>query len=79
MTPKLTVRQVGEGIWSAMERGPSRVAIAYFPLKFSALKHAVRVAKTKDNGCTVEVLDKDGQIDTAREYAIHADINCFGK
>ena len=40
----LSVAQTRDGVWSVNERGPSRVAVAYFPSKFGAMKHALRVA-----------------------------------
>jgi hypothetical protein len=42
----LSVTQTRDGVWSVNERGPGRVAIAYFPSKWGALKHAVRSART---------------------------------
>ena len=42
-TPLLSVAETRDGVWSVNERGPSRVAIAYFPSKWGAMKHAVRV------------------------------------
>jgi hypothetical protein len=32
-TPLLSVTQTRDGVWSVNERGPARVAIAYFPTK----------------------------------------------
>jgi hypothetical protein len=50
------------------ERGPSRVAVAYFPSKWGAMKHAVRVAKAKRR-CRVAVLDeRDGTVRLAHDY-----------
>src|SRR3954464_3188672 len=43
--PVLSVKLTRDGVWSVNERGPSRVAIAYFPRKWGAMKHAVRVAR----------------------------------
>lgn len=57
-----------DGIWSVNERGPSRVATAYFPSKWGALKHAVKVAKTKGRA-RVAVLELDGALQLSREYA----------
>lgn len=56
-----------DGVWTVNERGPSRVAIAYFPSKLGAMKHAVRVARAKPR-CRVAVLDSDGGVQLAREY-----------
>ena len=66
-TPLLSVVQTRDGVWSVNERGPSRVAIAYFPSKWGAMKHAVRVAKAKRR-CRVAVLEKGGTVKLAREY-----------
>ena len=65
--PLLSVTETKDGVWSVNERGPSRVAIAYFPSKWGALKHAVRVAHAKPR-CRVAVLGRDGTIRLAREY-----------
>lgn len=66
--PTLSVALSKNGIWSVNERGPSRVAIAYFPSKWGALKHAVRVAKAKRR-CRVAVYERDGAKRLEREYA----------
>lgn len=68
MTPVITVAQTRDGIWHANERGPARVAIAYFPTKFGAIKHALRCAYMKREGCTVRLLQRNGQ--TAAEKTI---------
>ncbi|MEA3193258.1 MAG: hypothetical protein QOD26_1591 [Betaproteobacteria bacterium] len=64
---ELSVSLSRDGIWSVNERGPSRVAIAYFPSKWGAMKHAVRVARAKRR-CRVAVLQPDGGVQLAREY-----------
>lgn len=56
-----------DGVWTVNERGPSRVAIAYFPSKWGAMKHAVRVARAKRR-CRVAVLRTDGEIELSRDY-----------
>ena len=56
-----------DGVWTVNERGPSRVAIAYFPSKWGAMKHAVRVARAKRR-CRVAVLQADGEIEMSRDY-----------
>ena len=66
--PLLSVSETKDGVWSVGERGPSRVAIAYFPSKWGALKHAVRVAHAKPR-CRVAVVERDGTVRLAREYA----------
>ena len=64
---ELSVSQTRDGVWSVNERGPSRVAIAYFPSKWGAMKHAVRVARAKRH-CRVAVLQSDGGVQLSREY-----------
>ena len=63
----LSVTLSRDGVWSVNERGPSRVAIAYFPSKWGALKHAVRVARAKRR-CRVAVLEPDGSVRLAHDY-----------
>jgi hypothetical protein len=55
-------------VWSVNERGPGRVAIAYFPSKWRALKHAVRAAKAKRRA-RVAILENDGAERLSHEYA----------
>ena len=64
---ELSVTRTRDGVWSVNERGPSRVAIAYFPSKWGAMKHAVRVARAKRR-CRVAVLDPDGGGELSHEY-----------
>jgi hypothetical protein len=64
---ELSVVLTRDGVWTVNERGPSRVAIAYFPSKWSALKHAVRVARAKRR-CRVAVLQADGGIELSHDY-----------
>ena len=71
-TPLLSVTETRDGVWSVNERGPSRVAIAYFPSKWGAMKHAVRVALAKPR-CRVAVLERDGTVRLARDYDHGAD------
>jgi hypothetical protein len=66
-TPLVSVTQTRDGVWSVNERGPTRVAIAYFPTKWGAMRHAVRVAKAKRR-CRVAVLEEDGAVKLARNY-----------
>lgn len=65
-TPLLSVSQTRDGVWSVNERGPTRVAIAYFPTKWSAMRHAVRVAKAKRR-CRVAILER-GALTLSHEY-----------
>jgi hypothetical protein len=71
-TPLLSVAETRDGVWSVNERGPSRVAIAYFPSKWGAMKHAVRVAHAKPR-CRVAVVERDGTVRAARVYEQGAD------
>lgn len=66
-TPLLSVVQTRDGVWSVNERGPTRVAIAYFPTKWGAMKHAVRTAKAKPR-CRVAILERGGSVRLARDY-----------
>ncbi len=65
--PVLSVTETRDGVWSVNERGPSRVAIAYFPSKWGAIKHAVRVALAKPR-CRVAVVERDGTSRLVRDY-----------
>ena len=65
--PLLSVTLSKDGVWSVNERGPSRVAVAYFPSKWGAMKHAVRVARAKRR-CRVAVLEPGGAVRLAHEY-----------
>jgi hypothetical protein len=65
--PLLCVSQSRDGVWSVNERGPGRVAVAYFPTQWGAMKHAVRVARAKRR-CRVAVLAPDGQVRLSRDY-----------
>jgi hypothetical protein len=67
-TPLLSVTQTRDGVWSVNERGPGRVAIAYFPSKWGALRHAVRSARAKPR-CRVAVLARGGTVALSHEYA----------
>ena len=65
--PLLSVVLSRDGVWSVNERGPSRVSVAYFPSKWGAMRHAVRVAKAKRR-CRVAVLERGGKVRLARDY-----------
>jgi hypothetical protein len=64
----LAVTQTRDGVWSVNERGPGRVAIAYFPSKWGALKHAVRLARARRR-CRVAVLERGGAVALTHDYA----------
>jgi hypothetical protein len=66
--PLLSVAPTEDGVWSVNERGPSRAAIAYFPNKWRALKHAVRAAKAKQRA-RVAILESDGAVRLSRDYS----------
>jgi hypothetical protein len=72
-TPLLSVTQTRDGVWSVNERGPARIAVAYFPSKWGAIRHAVRVAMAKRR-CRVAVLENDGAVRIARDYDRGPDI-----
>lgn len=63
----LSVALSKDGVWSVNERGPGRVAVAYFPSKWGAMRHAVRVARAKRR-CRVAVLESDGAVRVSRDY-----------
>jgi len=63
----LSVAETRDGVWSVNERGPSRMAVAYFPSKWGAVKHAVRVARAKPR-CRVAILERNGAVRLARDY-----------
>jgi hypothetical protein len=65
--PLLSVTQTRDGVWSVNERGPTRVAIAYFPSKWGALRHAVRVARTRRR-CRVALVDRGSGLLLSRDY-----------
>jgi hypothetical protein len=67
-TPLLSVTQTRDGVWSVNERGPTRVAIAYFPSKWGALRHAVRVARTRRR-CRVALVDRGSGLLVSRDYS----------
>ena len=66
-TPLLSVTETRDGVWSVNERGPTRVAIAFFPTKWGAMRHAVRVAKAQGR-CRVAILERGGAVKLAHEY-----------
>lgn len=66
-TALLSVSRTRDGVWSVNERGPTRVAIAYFPTQWGAMRHAVRVAKAKPR-CRVAVLESGGAVRLAHDY-----------
>ena len=65
--PLLSVARTRDGVWSVNERGPDRVAIAYFPSQWGAMRHAVRLARAKRR-CRVAVLAPDGAVRMSRDY-----------
>jgi hypothetical protein len=64
--PLLSVAKTKDGVWCVNERGPVRVAIAYFPKKWDAMKHAVKAAKAQRRARVVVL---DGQhVKLSRDY-----------
>ena len=65
--PLLSVARTRDGVWSVNERAPDRVAVAYFPTKWGAMRHAVRLALAKPR-CRVALLEPDGAVRLERSY-----------
>ena len=65
--PLLSVACTRDGVWSVNERAPGRVAVAYFPSKWGAMRHAVRLALAKPR-CRVALLEPDGAVRLERSY-----------
>jgi hypothetical protein len=63
----LTVTRGADGVWTVSERGVNKAAMTYFPDKRSAVRHAVRTAKTKRD-CEVRIVDQEGNVQTSRRY-----------
>jgi hypothetical protein len=66
--PVLSVVRTRDGVWSVNERGPGRVAVAYFPSKLGALKHAIKAARAKQRA-RVAVIEQGGAVRATRDYA----------
>jgi hypothetical protein len=64
--PLLSVKKTPDGVWSVNERGPERVAIAYFPKKWDAMKHAVKAARAKPRARVVILEGND--VSLSRDY-----------
>lgn len=65
--PLLSVTCTRDGVWSVNERGASRIAVAYFPSKWGAMRHAVRLAMAKPR-CRVALIERDGAVRIERDY-----------
>ncbi len=65
--PLLSVARTPDGVWSVKERGPERVAVAYFPKKWDAMKHAVKAARAKPRARVVVL--EGGEVRLSRDYA----------
>ena len=65
--PLLSVAPAEDGLWSVNERGPSRVAVALFPGKWPAMRHALRLAKAKRR-CRIAILERDGAVRLSHDY-----------
>ena len=66
--PVLSVVRTRDGVWSVNERGPDRVAVAYFPSKWGALKHAVKAARAKQRA-RIAIIEPGGAVQATRDYA----------
>ena len=67
--PVLSVVCSRDGVWSVSERGPGRVAVAYFPSKWGALKHAVKAARAKRRARVALLDERGGEVKLSRDYA----------
>jgi hypothetical protein len=68
-SPVLSVSPTKDGLWCVNERGAGRVALAYFPNKLGALRHAVKAARAKPARTRVAILDRQGGVRASRDYA----------
>ncbi len=66
--PVLSVMPTPDGLWTVNERGGERGALAYFPSKWGALKHAVKAARSKPARTRVALIDPDGGVRASRDY-----------
>ena len=66
-TPLVSIAQTRDGVWSVNERGPTSLAIAYFPSKWGAMRHAVRVARSKRR-CRVAIVERGGFVRLSHVY-----------
>jgi hypothetical protein len=49
-----------DGRWTVNERGPGKDALSYFQTKWSAVRHAIEVARHTAPPCEVRVAAEDG-------------------
>lgn len=66
-TPLLSVTCTRDGVWSVNERSAGRIAVAYFPSKWGAMRHAVRSAMGRRR-CRVALIEPDGAVRVQRDY-----------
>ena len=66
-TPLLSVACTRDGVWSVNERTASRIRVAYFPSKWSAMRHAVRSAMARQR-CRVALIEPGGAVCAQRDY-----------
>ncbi len=66
--PVLSVTPTPDGLWCVNERGGARAALAYFPSKWGALRHAVKAARAKPARTRVALLDARGGLRASRDY-----------
>ena len=64
----LCVRQGADGVWTVSEQASAGSAMAYFPTKRAAVRHAVAQARLR-RACEVRVLSPDGEVESTRAYA----------
>ena len=66
--PVLSVVCTRDGVWSVNERGPGRIAVAYFPSKWGALKHAVKAARAKRRARVAVLDERGGAVRLSHDY-----------
>jgi hypothetical protein len=63
----LLVFRAADGAWSVNEEAPGKTAISYFASKLGAVRHAIRLAKSR-RPSEVSVLDRDGSVRERRRF-----------
>jgi hypothetical protein len=64
----LIVAQGADRVWTVSEQATAGSAVAYFPTKRAAVRHALAQARMRD-ACEVRVVSADGEIESTRAYA----------
>jgi hypothetical protein len=63
----LCVRQGADGVWTVSEDASAGSAMAYFPTKRAAVRHAVAQARLR-RASEVRVPSSDGRVESTRAY-----------